>query len=104
MISVLLLTKISAVLFMLVISCVIFYKRQKSVMVNQDRFKHNISLLREEKLLFHSDNKLQKRRYRLINSRMLPVEDQKLLAAKSKKLGLSTGELILASKIRTEFK
>lgn len=63
--------------------------------------KHNISLIRNEKLLIHTNKKLEKKRQSLVKkSRSLSNKNQNELINKSRKLGISTGEMILASKIQ----
>jgi hypothetical protein len=77
------------------------FKRYKSKNKNEVQFKHNVSLLREEKLLIHIDKKQQRRRQRLIKkSKISDDVNQKQLMNKSKKLGVPVGELLLAAKIQ----
>jgi len=65
------------------------------------QLKHNISLLREEKLLMHTDKKLEKKRQKLLKkSKVLTEADASKIINKSKKLGVQTGEMLLASKIQ----
>ena len=76
-------------------------ERFKSNKNNDARFKHNVSLLREEKLLIRVDKKQQKRRQRLITkSKISDDVNQKQLMNKSKKLGVPVGEILLAAKIQ----
>ena len=76
-------------------------RRISSDKTNGQSLKHNISLIRKEKLLIHTDKKLEKKRQRLLKkSRSFRNKSQSDLINKSKKLGISTGEMILASKIQ----
>ena len=77
------------------------FKRFKSNKNKEAQFKHNVSLLREEKLLIHIDKKQQKRRQRLIKKSKISDDiNQKQLMNKSKKLGVPVGEILLAAKIQ----
>jgi len=77
------------------------FKRFKSNKNKDARFKHNVSLLREEKLLIQIDKKQQKRRQRLITKSKISDDlNQKQLMNKSKKLGVPAGEILLAAKIQ----
>jgi hypothetical protein len=76
-------------------------KRFKSNKNKEAQFKHNVSLMREEKLLIHTDKKQQKRRQRLIKKPIISDDvNQKQLMNKSKKLGVPVGEILLAAKIQ----
>lgn len=67
--------------------------------------KHNISLLRTEKLIINSDKKLEKKRQKLLNRiKSSDKENQKELIQKARKLGLPAGEILLAVKIQMSAK
>lgn len=78
------------------------YRPQNKTNIN---LKHNISLLRTEKLIVNSDNKLEKKRQKLLNKiKSSDKENQKKLIQKARKLGLSAGEILLAVKIQMSAK
>lgn len=75
--------------------------RFRSKRKSGQQLKHNIALIRNEKLLIHTDKKIEKKRQSLMKkSRSLSNKNQNELIHKSRKLGISTGEMILASKIQ----
>lgn len=85
---------------LLVISFLLFRKLRSKKKVSE-KFRHNIALLREEKLLIHTDKKLEKKRQKLLKkSKVLNQADAAKIINKSKKLGVQTGEMLLASKIQ----
>jgi uncharacterized protein with PIN domain len=94
--------KAAAILLILMLTGILFYKKSRSNDKMNSKFKHNVSLLREEKLLMHTDKKLQKRRQQLLKKTTKISKDvsQKQLISKSKKLGLPAGEILLAAKIQ----
>jgi len=98
---------VKAVIILLALFTVSFllYRKYRSGDKVNDQFKHNISLLRQEKLLIHADKKLQKRRYQLLKKAKFSGDvNQKQLISKSKKLGVPAGELLLAAKIKMSCK
>jgi uncharacterized protein with PIN domain len=81
------------------------FRRLRSKRNYKNEFKHNVSLLREEKLLIHTDKKIQKKRQKLIKKTILTEDSlNKQLMSKSKKLGVPAGELLLAAKIQMNSK
>jgi hypothetical protein len=97
----------SITIFLLLMSISFFViKKFRLKKKSNSQFKHNISLLRNEKLLIHSDKKTEKKRQRLLKKTINVSEDtnSKQLISKSKKMGLSAGEILLASKIRMSTK
>ena len=84
---------------------ILLFKRIRSNKKVKTQLKHNISLLREEKLLMHSSKKLQKKRQQLLKRNSISEYiDAKQLISKSRKLGLPAGEILLAAKIRMNCK
>lgn len=101
MLTVLVVVKAAAILLTLFVLSFLLYRRIKSNNQHKNQFKHNVSLLREEKLLIHADKKLQKKRHQLLRKIKITEEvTQKQLVKKCKKLGVSTGEILLAAKIQ----
>lgn len=101
MFTVLVVVKVVAILLTLFVLSFLLYKRIKSNSKNKNQFKHNVSLLREEKLLIHTDKKLQKKRHKLLKKIKFSEDvNQKQLINKSKKLGVPAGEILLAAKIQ----
>lgn len=97
--------KLSAIVICSIITAYLIFRRMRSKRKYKNELKHNISLLREEKLLTHADKKLQKKRQKLIKKTLLPDDaQQKQLLSKSKKTGIPAGELLLAAKIQTSIK
>lgn len=79
----------------------IYWNYQKKYKKNI-QLKKNIALLREEKLLIIPGNNLRKRRYKLLKKiKLSEFSDNYSLLKKSKKLGLTAGELQLALKIKS---
>lgn len=77
------------------------FRKLRSKKKASEKLRHNISLLREEKLLMHADKKLEKKRQKLLKkSKVLTQADSAKIINKSKKLGVQTGEMLLASKIQ----
>lgn len=97
----------SITIFLLLMSLGLFLlKKFRSKKKSNTQFKHNISLLRNEKLLIHSDKKIEKKRQRLLTKIIKVSEDtnSKQLISESKKMGLPAGEILLAAKIRMSTK
>lgn len=93
--------KISLALIALLTIGTFLIRRINSKRNSGKLLKHNISLIRNEKLLMHADKKLEKKRHSLMKkSRSLSNKNQHELINESRKLGISTGEMILASKIQ----
>ncbi|NWF88860.1 MAG: hypothetical protein HXY50_05280 [Ignavibacteriaceae bacterium] len=95
------------ILFSVVISVamVFTYKKKSKTKKKLADFKYNVSLLRSEKLGSYNDIKLQVQRKKLLNR--IPSENENLkmlFTKKAKKLGIGTGELILAAKIQSSSK
>jgi hypothetical protein len=95
------LIKMAVIVFLLLIISYLLFRRLRSKGKAERQFKHNIGLLRSEKLLIHSDKKLKKKRQHLLK-KTKPGEDvnQKQLMNKSKKLRMPAGEILLAAKIQ----
>lgn len=105
MFTVLFFIKASAILLSLIVLGYVFLKRIKLKNKPDGQFKHNISLMRDEKLLMRSDKKLQRKRQQLLKKIKFNAEvDQKKLINKSKKLGVPAGEILLAAKIQMSCK
>jgi hypothetical protein len=101
MLSVLFFIKAAIILSATVVLSFLVIRKIKSKKKADEQLRHNISLLREEKLLMHVDKNLEKKRQKLLKkSKVLTEEDSAKLISKSKKLGVQTGEMLLASKIR----
>lgn len=101
MFDVFLLMKIVISALGLIITGLFILRRISSDKTKGQTLKHNISLIRNEKLLIHTNKKLEKKRQRLLKkSRSFRNKSQNELINKSKKLGITTGEMILASKIQ----
>lgn len=93
--------KVAVILIGLLTIGSIIIIRLRSKRKTGQTLKHNISLIRDERLLIHTDKKLEKKRQSLMKkSRSLSNKNQNELIHKSRKLGISTGEMILASKIQ----
>jgi hypothetical protein len=101
MLTALFMIKATAILLTLFVLSFFFYKRNKLSNKHKNQFKHNVSLLREEKLLICADKKLKKKRHQLLRKIKISGDvTQKQLVNKSKKLGVPTGEILLAAKIQ----
>lgn len=79
----------------------LFYRRLNHNSTHElEDLKHNITLLRDEKLGSYLNLKLQNKRRKILNNAEHRNEDLNLLyTQKAKKLGVSTGDFLLASKI-----
>lgn len=104
MLSGLLIIKIAAIVIVLFTLSFLFYKRSNSKKKQSAQFRHNIGLLREEKLLMYTDKKIEKKRQKLLKIKISDEDNHKKLLYKSKKLGVSAGEIILAAKIQMSSK
>lgn len=104
MLTELFIVKASLFLLALFTLSFLFYKRYGSDDKINAQLKHNISLLRQEKLLMHTDKKLQKKRHKLLKKMKFSDVNQKQLLNKSKKLGIPAGEILLAAKIQMSCK
>ncbi|MBK7229983.1 MAG: hypothetical protein IPH97_14195 [Ignavibacteriales bacterium] len=100
MFSVLFFIKAALILSALILVGILVFRKMRSKSKADEKFKHNIALLREEKLLIHCDKKLEKKRHNLLKKNKRLGDDTAQLIIKSKKLGISTGEMLLASKIK----
>lgn len=101
MITGLLIIKSAAIIILLIVISYLFYRRSGSRGKIDSNFKHNVGLLREEKLLIHSDKKLQKKRQQLLKKiKRIDDANQEQLITKSKKLKMPAGEVLLAAKIQ----
>lgn len=100
MFSVLFFVKAALILSALILLSILLFRKMRSKNKADEKFKHNIALLREEKLLIHADKKLEKKRQNLLKKNKRLSDDTTQLITKSKKLGISTGEMLLASKIK----
>lgn len=101
MFSVIFFIKATLILSALVLLSILVFRKMQSKKKAAEKFKHNIALLREEKLLIHTDKKLEKKRQKLLKrTKDITDENSTLLINRSKKLGVPTGELLLASKIQ----
>lgn len=93
--------KAAAILILLVVISFVIFRRNRSKDKYDLQFKRNVGLLREEKLLIHTDKKLQKKRQQLLNkTKRVDDTNQKQLMNKSKKLKMPAGEILLAAKIQ----
>lgn len=100
MFSVLFFVKAALILSALILTSILIFRKMRSKKKVDEQFKHNIALLREEKLLIHSDKKLEKKRHNLLKKSKRLSDDTTQLITESKKLGIPTGEMLLASKIK----
>lgn len=101
MVAGVLIIKIAAIVLLLLVIAYLFFKRNGSKSKIDLQFKHNVGLLREEKLLIHSDKKLQKKRQQLLKkTKCIDDANHKQLINKSKKLRMPAGEILLAAKIQ----
>jgi hypothetical protein len=100
MFSVLFFAKAALILSALILLSILFFRKMRSKKKVDEQFKHNIALLREERLLIHADKKLEKKRHNLLKKNTRLSDDTTQLITKSKKLGIPTGEMLLASKIK----
>lgn len=83
----------------------IFYNRRNNSKKKLIDFKNNVSLLRSEKLGSYNNLKLQNRRKKILNKVQSDEDDLKyLFTRKAKKLGIGTGDFILAAKIQSSSK
>jgi hypothetical protein len=97
--------KAFAVLITLLVISYLLFKRRKSKSKTDAQFKHNVGLLREEKLLIHTDKKLQKKRQQLLKKTKISEDVNNIqLMSKSKKLRMPAGEILLAAKIQMNSK
>ena len=105
MFTILFFVKSALIVAAFLLAVIFVLRRKRSGKKDSDRLRHNISLLREEKLLIHTDKKLEKKRQKLLKKRkaLTPADSGKLIN-RSKKLGVQTGEMLLASKIQTSCK
>lgn len=93
--------KAAIIISSLFVAAFFLFRKLRSKKKDAEKLKHNISLLREEKLLMHIDKKLEKKRQKLLKkSKVLTQADSSKIINKSKKLGVQTGEMLLASKIQ----
>jgi len=104
MLSGLLIIKVAAIVIVLFTLSFLFYKRLNSKKKQNAQFRHNIGLLREEKLLMHTNKKVEKKRQKLLKTKISDEVNHKQLINKSKKLGLPAGEILLAAKIQMSSK
>jgi hypothetical protein len=96
----LLLIKLAAIIILLIIISYLLFRRVRSKSKTEEHLKHNIGLLRSEKLLIHNDKKSQKKRQQLLKkTKISEGVTQKQLMSKSKKLKMPAGEILLAEKI-----
>ncbi|MBK7632358.1 MAG: hypothetical protein IPJ23_16955 [Ignavibacteriales bacterium] len=101
MITGLLIIKVAAIIILLIVIAYVLFMRNGSKRNIDSQFKHNVGLLREEKLLIHSDKKLQKKRQQLLKkAKHIDDVNQKQLINTSKKLKMPAGEILLAAKIQ----
>jgi hypothetical protein len=92
--------KMSAIVILLIIISYLLFRRLKSKNKADAQFKHNVGLLRSEKLLIHSDKKQQKKRQQLLRKTKISEDvNHKELMNKSRKLRMPAGEILLAAKI-----
>ncbi len=97
--------KAASILVLLLTISFLIFRRKLSKNEIDSQLKRNIKLLREEKLLIHSDKKLQKKRQQLLKkAKRIDDENQKQLQSKSKKLKMPAGEVLLAAKIQMNVK
>jgi hypothetical protein len=101
MVTGLLIIKAVSVFILFVVTGYMIFRKFGSKSKIDLQFKHNVGLLREEKLLIHTDKKLQKKRQQLLKkTKRFDETNQKLLISKSKKLKMPAGEILLAAKIQ----
>jgi len=83
----------------------IFYNKRNDSKKKLADFKNNISLLRSEKLGSYNNLKLQNRRKKILNKVQSDEDNLKyLFTRKAKKLGIGTGDFILAARIQSSSK
>ena len=100
MVTGLFILKLSAIVILLIIISYLLFRRLQSKSKADARFKHNVRLLRAEKLLIHSDKKQQKKRQQLLKKTKISEDvNHKELMNKSRKLRMPAGEILLAAKI-----
>lgn len=105
MLTGLLLVKISIIAISIIALAFFLFKRYRSKDKANLKLKHNVQLLRTEKLLAHSDKKLEKKRQHLIKKIKVSDEgNQKKIIQKAKRMGLPAGEILLAIKIHMSTK
>ncbi len=93
--------KALAILILLAVISFVIFRRNRTKGKIDLKFKRNVGLLREEKLLIHTDKKLQKKRQQLLKkTKCFDDANQKQLMNKSKKLKMPAGEILLAAKIQ----
>ena len=92
--------KMSAIVILLIIISYLLFRRFQSKSKVDAQFKHNVGLLRAEKLLIHCDKKQQKKRQQLLKKTKIPENvNHTELMNKSRKLRMPAGEILLAAKI-----
>jgi maltose-binding protein MalE len=95
------LIKMAAIVILLIVISYLLFRRLRSKSKADAQFKHNVGLLRSEKLLIHIDKKQQKKRQQLIKkAKIFEDVNQVQLMIKSKKLRMPAGEILLAAKIQ----
>lgn len=105
MLTGLLVTKISIIAISIFALAFFLFKRYKSKDKANLKLKQNVQLLRTERLLIHSDKKLEKKRQHLIKKIKVSDEgNQKKIIQKARKMGLPAGEILLAVKIHMSTK
>lgn len=101
----LLIYKAVIVLLVLIYASYLLISKSKNKKKSIQLLKKNVSLLRQEKLITNSDLKLQKKRRRILKQlKNIDVINSPKWLKKSKKMGLTTGEMILAAKIKVNSK
>lgn len=97
--------KISIISLSFIAFIVYLFKKYRPKNKENSNLRHNILLLRNEKLLTNSDRKLEKKRQKLLNKiKVSDKENQKELIQRARKLGLPAGEILLAVKIQMSTK
>jgi hypothetical protein len=96
------------VFILLTIATMIFTwvrKKMKHQRVPLSSFKSNVALLREEKIRLPQNNELRKKRRKLVKSTFFSGQlNHKSISGKARKLGIPSGELMLAAKIKSSTK
>ena len=83
----------------------LFAKNRKIIKKETMDFRQNVSLLRAEKLGTYNDVKLQEKRRKVLKNLNMEEDTVNLMfSKKAKKLGISTGDILLASKIQSSIK
>lgn len=97
--------KMATIVILLIVISYLLFRRLRSKSKEEAQFKHNVGLLRSEKLLFHADKKQQKKRQQLIKKTKLSEDvNHSQLMSESKKLKMPAGEILLAAKIQMNSK